>query len=161
MLTSSVAAGGRVGAVIPAAGLERNHGSSAVVGAAVGYFLERFRFELAYDYAGLPGKQSSAYRLDLSEFTLSCGYEVLHRPRWGVELAAGAGYTFAQRTLGTGRETGRPFAGHLGLNLVQREGKSRLCVGLNNCLFWALRPGKGLSMIADLITIRAGVAYVF
>ncbi|MEO0080584.1 MAG: hypothetical protein ABIK44_07920 [candidate division WOR-3 bacterium] len=161
VLVSGLDIGGHVGAAFPTGGLERAHGTSAILGASLGYSLGRFRGELAYDYTGLPGRQASSYHLSLHEVTASLGYEFLHRPGWGIEVAAGVASGFAQRSLGTGQESGWPNAFLIGLKFVQREGRSRLAAGLDNRLFIANRSGMGLAVIADLFSIQAGVGYVF
>jgi len=151
--------GGKVGAAFPAGGLASSHTSTAVLGAQAAWSHERIRLELGFGFISLPGQQNSPYQLTLNQLALSCGYEFLHRPNWGLEAWLGPGYAFARRHLGSARETGRaPFV-VAGAGVVQHEGRSRLTLGLENCLFVESAAGK--PVLSDVISLRAGVAYAF
>lgn len=151
--------GGRVGAAFPVGGLAASHGSTAVLGAQAGWSHDRIRFELGFTFISLPGRQNSPYRLDLNQLALTGGYEFLHRPNWGLEAWLGPGYAFARRRLGSAGESGRaPFV-LAGAGIVQHEGRSRLTLGFDNCLF--VESAGGQPALADVIALRAGVAYAF
>jgi len=152
--------GGRVGAAFPVSGLGTHHGSSALLAAQAAFASGRTRVELAFTFISLPGRQNSPYRMDLNELSLTCGYELLHRPTWGIEAYAGPGYALARRRYGSGSETGRAPTVHAGAGIVQHEGRSRLSLGLGNCLF--IEPaGNGRLALSDIVSLRAGVAYAF
>lgn len=162
-LVSGFDIGGRVGGNFPAAGLETNHGSSALFGAAVGYTLGRSRFELGYAYSGLPGRQGSPYRLDLSDLVATYGFEYLRRPSWGFDASVGAGYSLVRRVLNAASESGGTPSAHLGLGFVQHQGSSRVSLGLDNCFFIQSAAAGSTRRVAIvyLFSIRAGVAYAF
>jgi hypothetical protein len=163
LIIGGLDAGARVGGVFPVAGLGVAHASGAQFGAALGYSAGRSRFELGYDYAALPGPQSSPYQMSIHEVTLGYGYEFVRRQSWCGEATGGAGYSLLQRSLQAASETGKaPFA-KLGVGLNQRQGKTRLSLGLGNTLYpGLLRSGsRNRFLLVWLFSIRAGVAYVF
>lgn len=162
LLFTGLEFGGQVAGVYPVGGLGRFHASSALLGAGLACSSGPARFELGYRYTSLPGVQSSPYRLSFHQAAASAGYGFLRRRDWGLEALAGAGYAFAERVYGSGRETGRFPSAELGLGFYQYAGKSRVSVGLVHTLF----PEKGRSgtpglAVSQLLSLRAGVAYVF
>lgn len=162
LLAGSIDVGGRVGVALPAGGLARSHNSAAAVAAQLGWTLGRFRLELGYTFAGLTGREAGSYRLDIHEAVLGGGWEILHRPAWGLELSAGAGLGFVRRALGPAREAGRVPSAHLGAGLVQHEGRSRLSLVFDNALFIespASSAGRSFKL-TWLPQVRAGVGYV-
>jgi hypothetical protein len=162
LLVGSVEVGGQVAGVYPIAGLDRYHASSALVGAGVAYAKGPVRVELGYRYSGLPGVQNSSYRLSFHQAALEAGYGFLRRHDWGLEAIAGAGYVFAQRVYGTGRENGKAGSGQIGFGFFQYAGKSRLSVALLHTLFLEKgRAGSPGIAVGQLLSLRAGVAYVF
>ncbi|MEO0082404.1 MAG: hypothetical protein ABIL25_08960 [candidate division WOR-3 bacterium] len=162
ILVGGFEAGGQIAGVYPFAGLDRFHSSSALVGAGVAYTTGPLRFELGYRYTSLPGVQSSPYRLSLHQAAFEAGYGFLRRGDWGLEAIVGPGYARAERICGSGHETGGAANAALGLGFFQYAGHSRLALGLLHTLF--LEKGgtdkPGIS-VAQLLTLRAGVAYVF
>lgn len=156
-------AGGQVGAVFPASGLETNHSSSASFGAYVGYAFGRSRVELGYDYFSLPSRQASAYRFENHELALGYGCELLRATGWGIEASAGAGFSLLRRVLTPALETGTAPAAHLGIGFYQGQGHSRVTLGFDNAVFIESVKGGGTSSVALtwLPVIRAGVGYVF
>jgi hypothetical protein len=163
LLLSGFDVGGRVGAAFPGGGLATFHGPPALFGGNVGYSAGRSRFELGYTFAGLPGRQASAYHMDIHEATLTYGYEFLRRPSWGFEATVGPGYGLARRSFLSGAETGKAPSGHLGLGFVQHQGPSRLSLGLDNAVFIESAESGTTSRVAltYLFSIHAGVAYAF
>lgn len=155
--------GGRVGMAIPASGLERNHNSTAVISARLGYGFGRSRFGLDYCYAGFAGREASPYRLDVHEVAVGYGFEFVHRPEWGFEAALGAGMAFARRSVGEAIESGRAPAARFGIGFVQHQGKSRLTIGLDNSVFIESGPSAAGTVVSLswVPAIGAGVAYVF
>ncbi len=155
--------GGRIGGVFPSAGLGGQHNSSTRLGASAGYAFGRNRVELGYDFAELSGRQAAPYRMTLHTLSSEYGFEFLHRPAWGLEATAGAGYSIVRRTLNAARESGRSAAANLGFGLVQRQGPARFNLGLVYSLYIESRPAGGTTRLAftPLFGIRTGVAYVF
>jgi hypothetical protein len=170
LVTGGFEAGGQVGVVFPASGLENSHASTALFGVNLAYGTGPGRYTLTYGYAGLVAKQASPYRFDIHELSVGYGYEFVRRQPsagstsdWGFEASAAAGYSLLVRTLVSARETGKTPAGHIGVGFFQRQGHSRLSLGLDNILFLESRPGEGTSTVslAYLITLKGGVTYVF
>ena len=108
LVTGGFEAGGGVGVVFPASGLESNHSDAALFGVNLGYKTGPSRFMLDYGYAGLHAKQASPYRLDINELSVGYGHEfIVGRPAttsdWGFEASAAAGvapdwYVFRDRS---------------------------------------------------------------
>jgi len=163
VLLSGFDLGGRVGATFPSAGLETYHASSALLGGFVGYSTGRSRFELGYSYSELPGRQASPYHMDIQEATLAYGYEFVQRPGWGFEASAAAGYALVRRALLAASESGKAQSAHIAVGFVQHQGKSRLSLGFDNCVFVELaRAGTTTRLALSYIpSLRAGVAYAF
>ncbi|MEO0077751.1 MAG: hypothetical protein ABIK86_01955 [candidate division WOR-3 bacterium] len=155
--------GGQIGTVFPSAGLEIQHRAGIGLGVSLGYSLGRNRFELRYGFAELTGPEASPYRLILHNLGGRYTFELLHRPDWGVEAAAGTSLSCLSRTLGSARESGRTPLGHLGLGLVQRLGPTRLNLGFEQAFFVESRAAGTATRLAftPLPGIHAGVAYVF
>ncbi len=162
--------GGRIGVVFPASGLEASHDAAALFGANLGYEAGLNRFTLEYAYSGLQAKQASPYRFNLSDLSLGYGREfVLGRTPsrsdsyWGFEASAAAGLGLLSRTLGSARETGKAPSGILGVGFFQRQGHSRVMVGLNNTIFGESRPAGSARTVSltYLIALKGGVSYVF
>lgn len=159
LLTAGFDIGGRVGAAFPAGGLAQSHTSAAVLGAQAAWSLDRVRLELGFTFVSLPGKQNNPYRMDMSQLALTCGYEFLHRPAWGLEAWLGPGYAFARRRSGSAGENGKaPFC-LAGVGIVQHEGRSRLSLGLDNYLY--IESAGDRPTVSDIVALRAGVAYAF
>lgn len=154
-------AGGNFAGTFPLGGFDRYQSSTALVGAHVGYDLGRVRVEVSYGYATLPGLQASPYRLALHLARLSGGYQFLARPDWGIEAVAGAGYGRAERSFAEGWEAGGVGLGSAGLNLIQRAGHTRLSVGLHDDLLLEGGGDPGRVAVSQLLSVRAGVSYVF
>ncbi len=163
-------AGADVGVVFPSSGLETNHAFSALFGVTLAHGYGPGRVALDYGYAGLTAKQGSPYRFDIHELLLGYDYEFFRRragpdagANWGFDASAAAGYSLLARTLGSARETGRAPAGRVGIGFFQRQGHSRLSLGLDNLLFLESAQGGGTShvTVAWLIGIKGGVSYVF
>ncbi len=168
--TGGFEAGGQVGVLFPTSGLENSHSATALFGVNVGYQTGRSRVMLNYGYAGLQAKQAGPYRFDINELSVGYGYEFARRQptpgsesNWGFEASAAAGYSLLSRTLVSARETGKAPAGHVGIGFFQRQGHSRLSLGLDDILFIESQPGAGARTVSlvDLITLKAGVSYVF
>lgn len=162
MLFGGFEAGGQIAGLYPVAGLGRYQLSSAAAGAAAAWTSGPVRLELGYRYAGLPGVQNISYKLSLHQTVLAAGFGFLRRTNWGLEAIAGLGCAFAERTYGTGRETGTTGLAELGVGIYQYSGKSRLSAGLVHGLFLE-KGGAGVPAlaVAQLLSLRAGVAYVF
>jgi hypothetical protein len=163
-------AGGQGGVLFPASGLENNHAATALFGVNVGYETGRSRVMLDYGYAGLQAKQASPYRFDVHELSVGYGYEFTRQQPtpgsesyWGFDASAAAGYSLLSRTLVSARETGKAPAGHAAIGFFQRQGHSRLSLGLDNVLFIESQPDGGTSTVSltYLIGLKAGVSYVF
>jgi hypothetical protein len=163
LVTGGFEAGGRVGAVFPASGLETNHSSSASFGAYVGYAFGRSRVDIGYGYFSLPSRQASAYRFENHELTLQYGYELLRAAGWGIEASAGAGFGLFRRVLTPALETGTAPAAHLGVGFYQGQGHSRVTLGFDSAVYVESVHGSGTSSVALtwLPAIKAGVGYVF
>jgi hypothetical protein len=168
--TGGFEAGGQVGVLFPASGLENSHAATALFGVNLGYETNRSRVTLNYGYAGLTAKQASPYRFDINEFSLGYGYEFarhLSAPgstsNWGFDASAAAGYGLLSRTLVSARETGKAPAGHVTIGFFQRQGHSRLSLGLDNILFVEAQSGGSTITVslAYLIALKGGVTYVF
>jgi|GEM_PF-612195 len=163
-------AGGRIGVVFPASGLENSHDAAALLGASLGYQVGRNRVALDYGYTGLPAKQASPYRFDVHDLSLRYGREfAMGRAasdaisNWGFDASAAAGVALLTRTLGSARESGKAPAGILGVGFYQRQGHSRLSFGLDNIVFIESRPAGATRTVSltYLIALKGGVSYVF
>ncbi len=163
-------AGGRIGVVFPASGLENSHDAAALFGANLGCQFGLNRVTIDYGYTGLPAKQAIPYRFDVHDLSVRYGREfVLGRAtsglssNWGFEASAAAGVALLARTLGSARETGKAPLGILGIGFYQRQGHSRLSLGLDNVVFIESRPAGGTRTVSPtyLIALKGGVAYVF
>ena len=168
LVTGGFEAGGGVGVVFPASGLESNHSDAALFGVNLGYKTGPSRFMLDYGYAGLHAKQASPYRLDINELSVGYGHEfIVGRPAttsdWGFEASAAAGVGLFGRTLGSVGETGKSPSGHLGVGFFQRQSHSRLSLGLDNIVFIESQSAGSARTVAltDLIELKGGVTYVF
>jgi hypothetical protein len=170
LATGGFDAGGQVGVLFPASGLENSHAATALFGVNLGYETGRSRLTLNYGYAGLQAKQASPYRFDINELSVGYGYEFARNQpapgstsNWGFEASAAAGYSLLSRTLGSARETGKAPAGHVAIGFFQHQGHSRLSLGLDNIVFIESQPGEGTSTVslAYLIALKGGVTYVF
>jgi len=158
-LTGGLDATGQIAGAYPVAGLDRYHSSSASLGLGVGYTIGKARAELGYRYTNLPGLQSSPYRLTMHQVCLTGSYPFVGSNTWAFEALAGGGLVFGQRTFGPGRETGRTGLAEIGLQFVQRSGKSRMAIGAAHDVLL----DKGATGIGfhHIFSIRAGVGYVF
>lgn len=168
LVTGAFEAGGHVGAVFPASGLESYHADAAQFGIELGYQAGPSHLLLDYAYSGLHAKQASPYRFDINELSLGYWHDfVVGRPSatsdWGFDAAAAAGLGLLKRTLGTAQETGKSPSVHIDAGLFQRQGHSRLWLGLDNTVFCESRPtGSTRSVsLTYLIALRGGVTYVF
>jgi peptidoglycan-associated lipoprotein len=166
LVTGGFEAGGQIGVLFPASGLENNHAATALFGVSLAYGGGPDRVVLDYGYAGLSAKQASPYRFDIHELLLGYDYEFFRRrtapdaaANWGFDASAAAGYSLLSRTLGSARETGRTPAGRVAIGFFQRQGRSRLSLGLVHTLF--LEKGRNGSpgvAVGQLLSLRAGVA---
>lgn len=154
--------------MFPASGLENNHADAALFGIDLGYKTGPDRLMLDFGYAGLQAKQASPYRLDISELSVGYSHEfVVGRPAatsdWGFEASAAAGVGLLSRTLGSTREAGKAPSGHLGVGFFQRQGHSRLSLGLDNIVFIESQSAGSARTVslAYLIALKGGVTYVF
>jgi hypothetical protein len=163
-------AGGRIGVVFPASGLENSHDAAALFGVNLGYQFGLNRFTIDYGYTGLQAKQASPYRFDVHDFSVRYGREFVlggaasgPTSNWGFEASAAAGVALLARTLGSARESGKAPSGLLGVGFFQRQGHSRLSLGLDNIVFIESRPAGTARTVSltDLIALRGGVTYVF
>ncbi len=163
-------AGGRVGVVFPASGLERTHRAAALFGAGLGYELGLNRLTLDYGYFGLQAKQASPYQFRVHNLSLGyCREFILGRTasgtasNWGFEASASAGLGLLTRAVGSARETGKAPCGIVGLGFFQRQGHSRLSLGLDNFVFSESRPAGSARIVSltYLLALKGGVAYVF
>jgi len=170
LVTGGFEAGGRVGVLVPGSGLENSHASAALLGLNLCYAIGPSRLSLDYCYTGLPAKQASPYRFDVHELALGYGHEfVVGRPAagstsgWGVEASAAAGFGLLDRTHASAGEGGKAPASHLGAGLFQRQGHSRVSLGLDNIVFIESQPNGSTRAFAltYLIALKAGVTYVF
>ena len=166
LVTGGFEAGGRIGVVFPASGLERTHNAAALFGASLGYQLGLNRFTLDYGYFGLQAKQASPYRFNVHDLSPSYGREfILGRATsgttssWGFEASAAAGLGLLNRRVGSAREAGKAPTGILGVGFFQRQGRSRLSLGLVHTLFLEKdRNGSRGIAVGQLLSLRAGVA---
>jgi len=163
-------AGGRIGIVFPASGLETGHSTAALFGIGLGYTAGPSRFTLDYGYSGLPAKRAGPYRVDIHELSLGYGHEfVVGRPvvgsasYWGFEASTAAGLGLFGRALGSARETGKAPAGHVGAGFFQRQGRSRLSLGLDNVVFIESQPAGSTRRVSltYVVALKAGLNYVF
>jgi hypothetical protein len=170
LVTGGFEAGGRIGVVFPSSGLENTHDAAAQFGASLGYELGLNRFTLDYGYFGLQAKQASPYQFNVHNLSLGYGREFIlgqssagPASKWGFEATASAGLGLLSRTVGSARERGKAPSGIVGLGFFQRQGHSRLSLGLDNTVFTESRPAGSTRTVslAYLITIRGGVTYVF
>ncbi len=170
LLAGGFEAGGRIGVVFPASGLESTHDAAALFGASLGYQVGPNRFTLDCGYTGLQAKQANPYRFDVYDLSVRYGREfVLGRAasgptsNWGFEASAAAGVALLARTLVSARETGKAPSGILGVGFFQRQGHSRLSLGLDNIVFIESRPAGSARTVSPtyLIALKGGVTYVF
>jgi len=170
LVTGGFEAGGRIGVVFPASGLERTHGAAALFGASLGYELGQNRFMLDYGYFGLQAKEAGPYQFNVHSLSLGYGREfILGRAasgsasNWGFEATAEAGLGLLSRTVSSARETGMAPSGILGVGFFQRQGHSRLSLGLDNVVFSESRPAGSARTVSltYLIALKGGVTYVF
>ncbi len=155
--------GGRLGTALPWGGLGVQHSSGVRLGATLGLSFGRSRVELGYDFAELPGRDGSPYRLRLYDLGGRYGFELVHRPSWGIEAGAGASLSTVSRSLLSARESGRSSVGHLGISFVQRQASTRFSLGLDHALFVESRRAGATTRLAftSLFGLHAGVAYAF
>jgi len=164
--TGGFEAGGQIGILWPASGLENNLAPTALFGVGLGWETGPGRVTLEYDYASLRAKQASPYRFDIHELLLGYDYEFFRRQTapgtaagWGFDASAAAGYSRLSRTLGSARETGRSPAGRVAIGFFQRRGRCRLSLGLVNTLYLEKdRNGSSGLAVGQLLSLRAGVA---
>jgi hypothetical protein len=170
LVTGGFEAGGRIGVIFPASGLETTHDAAALFGASLGYQSGLNRFTLDYAYSGLQAKQASPYQFSIHDLSLGYGREfVLGRALsrsdsyWGFEASASAGLGLLSRTFGSARETGKAPSGVLAVGFFQRQGHSRVAVGLDNIVFSESRPAGSARTVSltYLIALKGGVSYVF
>jgi len=170
LATGGFEAGGRIGVVFPASGIENSHAAAALFGINLGYAVGPDRLTLDYGYTGLQAKQASPYQFDVHELSVGYGHEfVVGRPpagstsTWGFDASATAGFGLLSRTLGSARETGKTPSGHLGAGFFQRQGHSRLSLGLDNTVFIESQPNGSARTVSltYLIALKGGVTYVF
>jgi len=163
-------AGGRIGVMFPGSGLENSHAAAALFGASLGYQSGPNRFTLDYGYSGLQAKQASPYRFDVLDLSVRYGREFgLGRAasgpisNWGFEASAAAGVALLARTLGSARESGKAPSGVLGAVFFQRQGHSRLSLGLDNIVFIESRPAGAARTVSltDVVALKGEVTYVF
>jgi len=170
LVTGGFEVGGRIGVVFPSSGLATVHNAAALFGANLGYEVGLNRFTLDYSYTGLQAKEAIPYQFNLHD--LSLGYDrefvlgrTLSRPDsyWGFEASAAAGLGLLSRRFGSGRETGKAPAGILGAGFFQRQGHSRVMVGLDNIVFGESRPAGSArtASLTYLFSLKGGVSYAF
>lgn len=158
-LVSGFDAGGRIGAAFPTSGLARSHEFAGLFGAYAGYGFGASRVELSYGFCEFAAPQAGNYRLGLHDVGLEYGLEFVHKPGWGIGASAGASYGLARRGTGDATETGGAPAAHLGVGFVQRQGKSRLSLGLDNRVCFE-QGGAGVKT-TYIFGLRVGVGYAF
>jgi hypothetical protein len=170
LVTGGFEAGGRIGVVFPASGLEKTHDAAALFGASLCYEAGLNRFVLDYAYTGLQAKQASPYQFNVHHLSLGYGREfILGRTAsgstsdWGFEASASAGLGLLSRAVGSAHESGKAPSGIIGLGFFQRQNHSRLSIGLDNVVFSESRPAGSARTVSltYLIALRGGVAYVF
>ncbi|MBM3332514.1 hypothetical protein FJY68_11820 [candidate division WOR-3 bacterium] len=170
LVTGGFEAGGHIGVTFPSSGLENTHDAAALFGISLSYATAAERLMLEYGYTGLQAKQTSPYRFDINRLSFGYGHEfAVGRPAagttsyWGFEASASAGLGLLSRAVGSAREAGRSPFGIVGLGFFQRQGHSRLSLGLDNFLFGESRPAGSSRTVSVtyLIGIKGGVAYVF
>jgi hypothetical protein len=170
LVTGGFEAGGRIGVIFPASGLETTHDAAALFGANLSYQAGLNRFTFEYAYSGLQAKQASPYQFNLHDFSLGYDREfvmgrTLSRPDsyWGFEASASAGLGLLSRTFTSARETGQAPYGVLAAGFFQRQGHSRVMVGLDNFVFGESRPAGNASIVSltYLLALKGGVAYAF
>lgn len=163
-------AGGRIGVVFPASGLENTHAAAALFGVNLGYEAGLNRLILDYACTGLRSKQASPYQFNIHNLSLGYGREFIAgrassgpTSNWGFEATVSAGLGLLRRAVGSARETGKAPAGIIGVGLFQRQGHSRLSFGLDNIVFSESRPAGSARTVSltYLIALKGGVAYVF
>jgi hypothetical protein len=170
LVTGGFEAGGRIGVMFPASGLENTHGAAPLFGINLGYEAGLNHLMLDYAYTGLQAKQASPYQFNIHH--LSLGYDrefILGRAAsgstsdWGFEASASAGLGLLSRTVGSTREAGRAPSGIIGLGFFQRQNHSRLSFGLDNVVFSESRPAGSARTVSltYLIALKGGVTYVF
>lgn len=170
LVSGGFEAGGRIGVVFPSSGLENTHDAAALFGVNLGYEVGANRFTFDYGYFGLQAKQASPYRFDVHGLSVGYGREFIlgraaSRPasNWGFEASAAAGSGLLSRTVGAAHETGMAPSGIIGAGFFQRQGHSRLSLGLDNILFIESRPAGTARTVSltYLIALKGGVTYVF
>jgi peptidoglycan-associated lipoprotein len=165
LATGGFEAGGQIGILWPASGLENNHAPTALFGVNLGCETGPGRVTLDYDYAGLRAKQAGPYRFDIHELLLGYDYEFFRRQTasgtatsWGFDASAAAGYSLLSRTLDSAREIGRTPAGRVAIGFFQRQGRCRLSLGLVHTLYFEKdRNGSSGLAVGQLLSLRAGV----
>jgi len=170
LIAGGFEAGGRIGVVFPASGLERTHDAAAQFGAGVGYETGRNRFTLDYGYSGLQARQASPYQLSIHRISVGYAREFIlgtagsgSVASWGLETGVSAGLGLLGRSVGSAREAGYAPSAVLGVGFFQRQGHSRLSIGLDNFFFGESRPAGSARTVSVtyLVAIKGGVAYVF
>jgi len=163
VVTGGFDAGARIAGAFPAGGLTRNHSQTAVLGAHIGYSTGPLRFELGYDYVGLPGLLSIPYSLNVHQTSATGGWQFVRQADWGLEAVAGGGFGTATRSYSSeGSESGNVGIGQVGMNFIQLAGKGRLTVGVLHTLYVEARQAETYELaLSQLFAVRAGVGYVF
>jgi hypothetical protein len=153
-----------------AAGSESFSRPPGSFGVSLGCELGLNRFTFDYGYFGLQAKQASPYQFNVHNLSLGYGREFVlgqsstgPASNWGFEATAAAGLGLLSRAVGSARENGKAPSGIIGLGFFQRQGHSRLSLGLDNTVFTESRPAGSARTVslAYLIAIRGGVTYVF
>jgi len=168
VVTGGFEAGGRIGVAFPASGLENSHAAPALFGINLCYGSGQNRLLLDYGYCGLQAKQASPYRFDVHEVSAGYGREFIvgrsdAGSNWGFEASGAAGLGLLSRVLVSARETGKAPAGHVGAGFYQRQGRSRLSLGLDNIVFFESQSGGSTRTLSltYFIALKGGVTYVF
>ncbi len=152
--------GGQVGSVFTTGGISRTCHTGTLLGAQLGYQNGRARLEFSYSYFTFPAKGLRFYELSLHQMRLSYRYEFLYRREWGAGLEFGPVLGFARRRSTLGREDGRTGGAHIGLIVVQHQGRSLISAGFDNAIFVEWGKGSG-PVLTYFPVIKAGVGYVF
>ncbi len=156
-LTAGFDAGGCIGAAFPGSGLQRSHQFAGLFGALAGWSSGPSRVGLNYGFAEFNAPQAAAYRMQLHSVSIEYGFEFVHRPGWGIAAQAGAGYGLARRIAGSAVERGGAPAAHFGVGFNQRQGASRLSLGLDNAVY--LESGGAGIKPTYIFGLRVGVGY--
>lgn len=156
-LVGGIDVGGRIGAAFPSSGLQRTHQFAGQFGAFAGWSAGPSRVELSYGFAEFSAPQAAGYAMQLHSVGLEYGFEFVRRPGWGIEALAGGGYGLARRLAGSAVERGGAPAAHLGVGFIQRQGKSRLALGLDNAVYF--ENGAAGIKPTYIFNLRVGVGY--